>query len=114
MTDDPTLPDIGAPNMPLGALAISDDGQVTLRGEPVDLTARELALLRALAAEPASVVTKERLLHDVVALREATTRRLDCTAVRPRKKLRRTDADRWIGNVWGVGYTLHDGPLPAA
>jgi DNA-binding response OmpR family regulator len=114
MMDDPTLPVLAAPSVTLGPLCITDDGQVTLRGEPVELARRELALLRALVSQPDSVVTKDRLLHNVLAFSRATTRQLDSTAVTLRRKLRPTNTDRWIKWVWGVGYALHDGPIPPA
>lgn len=98
----------------LGPLEISPDDRVTLRGKPIALTRQELALLKALASQPACVLTKERLLHDVSAFRRATTRRLDSTAVTLRRKLRRTDDDRWIKWLWGHGFQLHDGPIPPA
>ncbi len=88
---------------------------VTLAGEPLVLAAKEWALLRALAAEPTRVFTKEELLRDVWGFRSiGHTRTLDSHACRLRQKLSRRGG-RWIVNVWGVGYRLTDGPAaPAA
>jgi DNA-binding response OmpR family regulator len=85
--------------------------EVRLRGRRIDLSQKEFALLRALAADPTRVLTKEELLRDVWGFRSlGTTRTLDSHACRLRQKLER-DGDRFVVNVWGVGYRLVDGPL---
>jgi len=88
--------------------------EVRLRGRRVDLSQKEFALLRALMAEPTRVLTKEELLRDVWGFRSlGTTRTLDSHACRLRAKLG-TDGDRFVVNVWGVGYRLVDGPVVEA
>ncbi|HTU84592.1 MAG TPA: response regulator transcription factor [Solirubrobacteraceae bacterium] len=85
--------------------------QVWVRGEAIALSKKEYALLRALAGEPTRVFTREELLRGVwgfVAL--GHTRTLDSHAFRLRQKLNRA-GDRFVINVWGVGYRLLDGPL---
>jgi DNA-binding response OmpR family regulator len=85
--------------------------QVWLRGEPVRLTKKEFALLRALAAEPTRVFTREELLRGVWGFRSlGETRTLDSHAHRLRTKLN-SGEDRFVVNVWGVGYRLVDGPV---
>jgi DNA-binding response OmpR family regulator len=85
--------------------------EVRLRGERVDLSQKEFALLRALATEPTRVFTKQELLRDVWGFRSpGATRTLDSHACRLRHKLG-AQGDRFIVNVWGVGYRLIDGPL---
>ncbi len=85
--------------------------QVWVRGEPVALSKKEFALLRALAAEPTRVFTREELLRGVWGfMAMGTTRTLDSHAFRLRQKLNRS-GDRFIVNVWGVGYRLVDGGL---
>ena len=85
--------------------------QVWLRGEPVALSKKEYALLRALAGEPTRVFTREELLRGVWGFRAmGTTRTLDSHAFRLRQKLNR-EGDRYVVNVWGVGYRLLDGAL---
>jgi len=82
--------------------------EVRLRGRLVQLSSKEFALLRALAAEPARVYTKDELLRDVWGFRSlGQTRTLDSHACRLRAKLG-VDGDRWVVNVWGVGYRLVD------
>jgi DNA-binding response OmpR family regulator len=84
--------------------------EVRLRGRRIELSQKEFALLRALAAEPTRVWTKEELLRDVWGFRSlGTTRTLDSHACRLRNKLA-ADGDRYVINVWGVGYRLVDGP----
>jgi DNA-binding response OmpR family regulator len=79
-----------------------------LRGRRVGLSQKEFALLRALAADPVRVFTKEELLRDVWGFRSlGTTRTLDSHACRLRRKLGE-DGDRFVLNVWGVGYRLLD------
>jgi DNA-binding response OmpR family regulator len=85
--------------------------EVRLRGRPVTLSQKEFALLRALAAEPTRVLTKEELLRDVWGFRSlGTTRTLDSHACRLRRKLG-AEGDQFVVNVWGVGYRLVDGPV---
>lgn len=95
----------------VGALEIDPAGRdARLRGRRVELSAKEFALLLALAAEPTRVFTKEQLLRDVWGFRAmGTTRTLDSHACRLRQKLGRA-GDRFVVNVWGVGYRLVDGP----
>jgi DNA-binding response OmpR family regulator len=84
--------------------------EVRLRGLRVRLSQMEFALLRALAGEPTRVWTKEELLRDVWGYKSmGATRTLDSHACRLRHKLS-SDQDRFVINVWGVGYRLVDGP----
>jgi len=83
--------------------------QVTVRGIPVELAGKEFELVARLAADPRRVFTKEELLRDVWGFRSlGRTRTLDSHASRLRRKLRRTESDRFVVNVWGVGYRLLD------
>lgn len=85
--------------------------QAWLRGEPLALSNKEFALLRVLAGEPTRVFTREELLRTVWGFRSlGTTRTLDSHAFRLRRKLNRR-GDRFIVNVWGVGYRLLDGGI---
>jgi DNA-binding response OmpR family regulator len=85
--------------------------QVWLDGEPVALSKKEFALLRALAVEPTRVFTREELLRGVWGFQSlGTTRTLDAHAARLRRKLA-VGEGRFIVNVWGVGYRLIDGAI---
>jgi DNA-binding response OmpR family regulator len=84
--------------------------EVSLGGSPVELAAKEFALLRALAEDPTRVYGKHELLRDVWGYRSiGNTRTLDAHACRLRKKLRGS-ARSWVLNVRGVGYRLTDAP----
>jgi len=102
----------GTGRMRIGSLELDPlSRQVWLRGELVALSKKEYALLRALAAEPTRVFTREELLRGVWGFRAmGTTRTLDSHAFRLRQKLNR-EGDRFVVNVWGVGYRLVDGSI---
>ena len=75
----------------------------------VELANKEFSLLRALAAEPSRVFSKEELLRDVWGYRSlGRTRTLDSHASRLRRKLD-PEHCRYVVNCWGVGYRLIDG-----
>jgi DNA-binding response OmpR family regulator len=87
---------------------------VRVGGQAVELTQKEYALLRALAAEPSRVFSKDELLRGVWGFRSrGTTRTLDSHACRLRAKLA-ARGGRFVVNVWGVGYRLVDLPVEAA
>jgi DNA-binding response OmpR family regulator len=100
----------------VGELAIDRPARVvTVRGDPVHLAGKEFELLVALAAEPNRVFTKDELLRDVWGYRSFTrTRTLDSHVSRLRAKLERGRDDRFVVNVWGVGYKLIDCPRGSA
>lgn len=103
----------GAGKLRIGPLEVDPlTRRVWLRGQELRLSKKEFALLRALASEPTRLFTREELLRGVWGFRSAgQTRTLDSHASRLRKKLAR-DGDRFIVNVWGVGYRLLDGTVP--
>ncbi len=79
---------------------------VRLDGRPLHLSAKEFALLRALAEEPTRVLSKAELLRDVWGyVSIGQTRTVDAHACRLRRKLSGSGRD-WVVNVRGVGYKL--------
>ncbi|HSI98286.1 MAG TPA: response regulator transcription factor [Gaiellaceae bacterium] len=81
--------------------------RVSVRDTTVVLSAKEFELAARLAADPYRVFTKEELLREVWGFRAlGRTRTLESHASRVRKKLRVADGDRYLVNVWGVGYRL--------
>jgi DNA-binding response OmpR family regulator len=63
--------------------------------------------LHALASEPTRVFTKHELLRDVWGFRcQARTRTIDSHVCRLRAKLAAAGDERFIENIWGVGYRL--------
>ncbi len=75
------------------------------------LSQKEFALLRTLAADPTRVFYEGGAAAQPSGASAAngSTRTLDSHACRLRQKLAR-DGDRYVVNVWGVGYRLVDGP----
>lgn len=71
------------------------------------VTRREFALLAMLAQQPTRVFTKEELLKELWGVKgRGTSRTLDSHACRLRAKLTTATGERFIANVWGVGYRL--------
>lgn len=96
----------------VGALEVDPPARdVRIRGDRLELSQKEFALLRTLAVSPTRVFTKEELLRHVWGFRSVgSTRTLDSHACRLRHKLG-VHGDRFVINVWGVGYRLIDGPV---
>src|SRR4051794_38648212 len=79
---------------------------VRVGGRAVPLSAKEFALLHALACDPSRVVSKVELLRDVWGYASiGTSRTVDAHACRLRKKLSCGER-RYVGSVRGVGYRL--------
>lgn len=95
----------------VGDLAIDPTTRaVRLEGVPVHLSAKEFALLHALATDPVRVFGKAELLRDVWGyMSMGSTRTLDAHACRLRKKLAASKRTLVL-NVRGVGYRLTDTP----
>lgn len=95
--------------MRVGALTIDPlTRAVRLEAAPIHLSAKEFALLQALAGNPTRVYPKGDLLRDVwgyIAI--GNTRTLDAHACRLRKKLSASSRP-FVVNVRGVGYKLTD------
>ena len=81
--------------------------RVHVRDTQVFLSAKEFELVAKLASEPYRVWTKEELLREVWGFRAlGRTRTLESHASRVRKKLCIATEDRFVVNVWGVGYRM--------
>ncbi|MCC6176294.1 MAG: response regulator transcription factor [Chloroflexi bacterium] len=100
------------PPQTLGDLSIDRQRhEVRKRGEIVPLTARELALLSALAAHPGRVFTRSQLLDQVWGSDFYDEHVIEVHVGNLRRKLE-DDPSRpgWILTVRGVGYRLADPP----
>jgi DNA-binding response OmpR family regulator len=90
-----------------------DIEQRTVRrgGSPVELTAREFALLVHLARHPGRVYTRAQLLDQVWGLRhEAYEHTVSSHINRLRAKLEPSPAaPRYLLTIWGVGYRFASG-----
>lgn len=90
----------------VGALRLDpSSGAVYLRGEVLELTPREAALLRALMVRPGHAVAKERLLALVFpGEAEVQAEAIEVVAYRLRKKL--TGSGASLVTLRGLGYLL--------
>jgi two-component system response regulator TctD len=88
-----------------GLRADPDSGAITLDGQPMDLTVRETALMRALLTRPGQAVAKERL-SELVFEGEAAVQAdaIEVVVYRLRKKLAATEAQ--LVTLRGLGYLL--------
>ena len=93
----------------VGALRGEADGAIYLRGEPMELTPRELALLRALMPRPGHAVSKERLFELVFpGQAEVQYEAIEVVVYRLRKKLQDTGVQ--LVTLRGLGYLLREQP----
>ncbi|MDD3919650.1 MAG: response regulator transcription factor [Eubacteriales bacterium] len=78
---------------------------VTLRGEPIICTPKEIEILHMLASNPGQVFTREQLLNRVWGYDFAgETRTVDTHIKRIRAKLDNADLGWSIKTIYGVGY----------
>jgi DNA-binding response OmpR family regulator len=94
-----------------GELAIDlQKRQVTVRGEPVDLTRQEFDLIALLAARPGMVFSRAALLQQVWrGDAYVTDRTVDTVVSRLRRKIERDPQNpTLILTAWGVGYKFAD------
>jgi DNA-binding response OmpR family regulator len=80
--------------------------QVTVDGHDVGLQPKEFDLLVFLLRNPSTVVTRERLLHEVWGHEFVGERTVDVHVRRVRAKLERAGAANPVRTVHGVGYAL--------
>ncbi|MDA7417521.1 response regulator [Xenophilus arseniciresistens] len=92
----------------VGALHGDAEGAIYLRGEPLELTPRELALLRALMPKPGHAVSKERLFELVFpGQADVQYEAIEVVVYRLRKKLQDTGVQ--LVTLRGLGYLLREG-----
>ncbi len=93
--------------MRFGAVEVDFDKHEVLRqGKRVDLTAKELEVLRLLARHRGEIVTRDRLLEEVWGYETyPTTRTVDNHILRLRQKLEEDPSNpRFILSIYGEGY----------
>ncbi len=105
--------EISAPTLRYGDLSINEHTyEVTLRGELVELTSKEFALLAFLAKSPRQVFSRQQLLEHVWS--SSSEWQNEATVTEHVRRLRakiETDPDqpRWITTIRGVGYRFEPG-----
>jgi DNA-binding response OmpR family regulator len=84
----------------------SNAREVTIRGTPVTLTAREFDLLHHMASQPKRVFTRDQLMETVWGYAFAgDTSTVTVHIRRLREKIEPDPArPRYLQTVWGVGY----------
>jgi len=93
--------------VPFGSVVVDFDAHAATRsGQSVDLTSKELDLLRVLIEHRGQVVTRQRILRDAWGYEEApTTRTIDTHVLKLRQKLEDDPTNpRFIVSVYGKGY----------
>jgi two-component system OmpR family response regulator len=95
------------PVLEVGDLRVdADRGIVTLAGRPVELTARELAVLVLLARNAGAVVSRAQLIEHVWHGADTSPNIVDVYIGYLRKKLDGPSGTRLIRTVRGMGFTL--------
>ena len=99
-----------APRGDFAGLTLDDASDaVYLQGKPMELSAREAALLRALLARPGQAVSKERLTELVFpGLAEVAADAIEVVVYRLRRKLQAAPVQ--LVTLRGLGYLLRRAP----
>lgn len=100
----------------VGALRLDvDRHQVTLDGDPVELTRTEFALLQTLMQSPGYVFTRSELIERALGYAyESIERTLDTHIKNLRRKIGEDPRHpTYIHTIYGVGYRLTDATQPA-
>ncbi len=81
---------------------------VTFRDEPVDCTAKELAVLELLMSDPERLLSRERILNNIWGVdKDPLTNVVDVYISKLRKKLSSPDGPPFIETVRGLGYRIN-------
>ena len=103
---------LSAETIHIGEIVIAPSvRQVTVKGQPVTLTAKEFDLLHYLASHPRQVFSREQLLDQVWGYTYAGETSTVTVHVRHLREKIETDpaSPRLIETVWGVGYRFNAG-----
>jgi phosphate regulon transcriptional regulator PhoB len=106
---NPAVPQEDTHVLAMGDLRLDTAGHsATLRGQPINLTAREFDLLTFLMQHPGQVFTREQLLDNVWGYTFASELSTVTVHIRRlREKIERDPTNpTLLQTVWGVGYKL--------
>jgi len=104
-----TRPEQGAPReIRFGSVHIDFERyEASNNGLTVDLTRKEFAVMRMLAAKPGVAVTRDELLEQIWGYdARQSTRTVDNHIAALRAKLEPEDAPRYLITIHGIGYKL--------
>jgi two-component system response regulator BaeR len=87
----------------------SEAWRASVDGCVLELTQVEFRLLRALAAAPGRVFSRDQLMdHAYADRRVVTDRTVDSHIKNLRRKLAKVQAEEWIRSIYGVGFRFSD------
>ena len=88
---------------------------VSVAGEKVDLTGKEVQILELLALRKGATISKTQLINHLYNGRdEPELKIIDVFVCKLRKKLSdHVNGKNFIHTIWGQGYALRDYPVPA-
>lgn len=92
-----------------GSITFDLEGlQVTLDGEPLKLTAKELATLELFMSNPGKLFSRERILNNIWGMHmDPLTNVVDVYIGKLRRKLDKAGGDSLIETVRGMGYRFN-------
>jgi len=99
---------LSQPILRVGPMTVNlNNHEVTVANTPVDLTAKEYAILELLVVRKGSALTKQALLNHLYGgVDEPVMKIIDVFVCKLRKKLTQAGADNLIHTVWGSGYMI--------
>lgn len=91
----------------LGELSINQNShEVKVQDKPIDLTAKEYALLTLMVGSPRKIFSRDDIMNELSGIdSELFSRSVDILVSRLRNKLKPLD---YIETVWGQGYRFDD------
>ena len=99
-----------------GSIAINlSTRTVSVAGEKVDLTSKEVQILELLALRKGATISKTQLINHLYNGRdEPELKIIDVFVCKLRKKLAdHANGKNFIHTIWGQGYALRDYPVPS-
>ncbi|MGB1036959.1 MAG: response regulator transcription factor, partial [Candidatus Puniceispirillales bacterium] len=99
-----------------GSIAINlSTRTVSVAGEKVDLTGKEVQILELLALRKGATISKTQLINHLYNGREEPELKIiDVFVCKLRKKLAdHANGKNFIHTIWGQGYSLRDYPVPS-
>jgi two-component system cell cycle response regulator CtrA len=98
------------PGLQLGPIHLNlDTREVTVEGQPVQLTPKEYLILQLMVLRKGMVLTKEAFLNHLYGgMDEPEVKIIDVFICKLRKKLASAGAGNVIGTVWGRGYIARE------
>ena len=86
-----------------------DSHTLYIKGEKVNLTKTEFAILKQLLLTPNQVVTKTKLLQLIsIDTQDCDENSLKVHISNIRKKIKSITNEEYIESVWGIGFKMHD------